>query len=346
MQECFEEFGEVLEVFIIASQAQSGVGCAFVRMSSIDAASAAIADLHEQRVLIPEQRDLGPMQVAFAKGEAVRLGINEKEEILPSFREARQLVEEHKEKKQFFDALQKQQEFHKSMMDHQKAVAEQQQLMSQQVMAFSQQQVVDLIKDGQRNGGPPFKQKWWSYCDQGWSGSRDYDPGHHQADKLISFVGMIVIEYVCEAWFRKHFNDLADLPPLPAHPPGGPPGGPPGMPPRGMPGGMPPPGMPPGMPPPGMFPPGGMPPMMLPPFGMPPPGMPPMLPGAMPGMPGMPPIPHGGKGMLKPGMPFAPGGPGGPPSALEDRGGGKAEKEESESESEAGNIEDINLDDI
>eukprot|EP00971_Amphidinium_carterae_P034924 687824-Amphidinium_carterae.1 len=35
-------------------------------------------------------------QVAFAKGEAIRLGLNEKEEILPSFREARQKVEEHK----------------------------------------------------------------------------------------------------------------------------------------------------------------------------------------------------------------------------------------------------------
>merc|ERR1740138_1757348 len=86
LRECFEEFGEVLEVFIIASQAQSGVGCAFVRMASIEAAEQAIGDLHEQRVLIPEQRELGPMQVAFAKGEAVRLGIDEKEEILPSIR--------------------------------------------------------------------------------------------------------------------------------------------------------------------------------------------------------------------------------------------------------------------
>jgi len=73
LRECFEEFGEVLEVFIIASKAVSGVGCAFVRMQKIDAAAQAIADLHEQRVLIPEQAELGPMQVAFAKGEAIRL---------------------------------------------------------------------------------------------------------------------------------------------------------------------------------------------------------------------------------------------------------------------------------
>lgn len=95
------------EVFIIASQAASGVGCAFVRMSKIPDAEEAIADLHEQRVLIPEMADMGPMQVAFAKGEAIRLGIDEKEEVLPSFREARQKVEEHKEKKQFFDSMKK-----------------------------------------------------------------------------------------------------------------------------------------------------------------------------------------------------------------------------------------------
>eukprot|EP00438_Fugacium_kawagutii_P020449 Skav206754 [mRNA] locus=scaffold167:59436:71363:- [translate_table: standard] len=34
LEECFGEYGEVLEVFIIASQAASGVGCAFVRMAS------------------------------------------------------------------------------------------------------------------------------------------------------------------------------------------------------------------------------------------------------------------------------------------------------------------------
>ncbi|CAJ1370956.1 unnamed protein product, partial [Effrenium voratum] len=90
--------------------AASGVGCAFVRMARIDAAEEAIAELHEQRVLIPEQADLGPMQVAFAKGEAIRLGLDEKEEILPSFKEARQKVVEHQEKKVFFEKMQKQQE--------------------------------------------------------------------------------------------------------------------------------------------------------------------------------------------------------------------------------------------
>merc|ERR1719291_1552942 len=125
IRECFEEFGDVLEVFIIASQAQSGVGCAFVRMGTLEGAENAIADLHEQRVLIPDQAELGPMQVAFAKGEAIRLGIDEKEEILPSFREARQKVVEHNEKKAFFESIQKQQDFQQQVIQHQQAIAQQ-----------------------------------------------------------------------------------------------------------------------------------------------------------------------------------------------------------------------------
>merc|ERR1719436_2073809 len=136
LRECFEEFGDVLEVFVIASQAQSGVGCAFVRMGTLEAAEQAIGDLHEQRVLIPEQRELGPMQVAFAKGEAVRLGIDEKEEILPSFREARQKVTEHKEKKAFFESMQKQQEFQQQVIVHHQAMMQQQQMMAQQAGAL------------------------------------------------------------------------------------------------------------------------------------------------------------------------------------------------------------------
>lgn len=343
MMDCFEEFGEVLEIFIIASKAASGVGCAFVRMAAIDAAEQAIADLHEQRVLIPEQRELGPMQVAFAKGEAVRLGIDEKEEILPSFREARQKVEEHKEKKQFFDNIAKQKEFHEKMMEHQGAVAQQSQLMAAQALTLSQRDLVDVIKDGQRSGGPHFKQKWWNYCDQGWAGTRDYDPGHHPADKLVQFVQMSCMEHAHESWFRKHFKDLPELPAPPPMPPGGMP--PPGMP--GMPGMPPPPGMgPPGMPP--MMPPFGMPP------GMPPPGMPPMM--GPPGMMGMPPMPPPAPpgNMIGSGLPFGPGGPGGPsgPRRIRDRGSQgvmaseKAAEQSSESESEVGNIEDINADDI
>merc|ERR1740138_919128 len=219
LRECFEEFGEVLEVFIIASQAQSGVGCAFVRMGTLDQAEKCIEELHEQRILIPEQRELGPMQVAFAKGEAIRLGIDEKEEILPSFREARQKVVEHNEKKAFFESIQKQQDFQQQVIQHQQAIMQQTQLMGQQAQSLSVGDLVDLIKDGQRNGGQPFKQKWWSYCDQGWAGTRDYDPTHHKQEALAQFAMMSAMEYGHESWFRKHF-DLPELPPPPTPPPG------------------------------------------------------------------------------------------------------------------------------
>jgi hypothetical protein len=312
-------------------------------MVTVEGAEQAIADLHEQRVLIPEQKELGPMQVAFAKGEAVRLGINEKEEILPSFREARQKVVEHNEKRTFFESMKKHEEVHHKVLAHQQAVMEQQQMMVQQIGSLTIQVLIQLIKDGQRSGGQPFKQKWWAYCDQGWAGTRDYDPAHHPQDALAQFVSMATMEYAHEEWFRKHFKDLPDLPELPPIPPGGPPGMPP-LPP----GAPPPPGMPLGMPP-------GMPPMMMPPFGMPPgmappPGMPPMMPPGMP-PPGMPPLP-----------PMPPMPPPGPNRMDRDRRGDdqhgrfrsdalpampqETKKEESESESEEGNIEEINLDDI
>lgn len=250
LRECFEEFGEVLEVFVIGTKAMSGVGCAFIRMTNLEQAETAIQELHEQRVLIPEQRDLGPMQVAFAKGEAIRLGLGEKEEILPSFKEARMKVVEHQEKRIFFEQMQKQQEA------HQQVVIQQQQIQHQAVSAglLATADLVELIKDGQRFGGPHFKQKWWSYCDQGWAGVHDYDPKHHAHETLSQFVSMAAYEHGVEPWFRSRFKDLPPPPagalngqlpqPLGMPPFGCPPFGPPGPP------GMSPPFMPPLMPPP------------------------------------------------------------------------------------------------
>lgn len=358
LQECFEEFGDVLEVFVIASQAQSGVGCAFVRMGTLEQSERAIQELHEQRVLIPDQRDLGPMQVAFAKGEAIRCGIDEKEEILPSYREARQKVVEHNEKRQFFETMQKQQESQKQVMAHQQALAEQHRSMIQQLAALETSELIALIKDGQRFGGPHFKQKWWSYCDQGWAGSRDYDPSHHPHEILAQFLTVAVYEYGHETWFRKHFEDLPELPqlpPMPAGPPGGGPFGPLGM----LPPGAPPMMLPPSFGPPGMLP--GGPPMMQPPGPGPMPGFPP---GAGPMMPPAP------LGPGAPGFPFGPGGPGEANDAdgrrrrsadQADRqarggrgdGGGRSRRDDGQSDasssgsgSEAGDIEDINADDI
>ncbi|CAE7742924.1 FCA, partial [Symbiodinium pilosum] len=310
LEECFQEFGEVIEVFIIASQAASGVGCAFVRMASVEAAEEAISELHEQRVLIPEQADLGPMQVAFAKGEAIRLGLDEKEEILPSFKEARQKVVEHQEKKHFFEKMQKQQEEQAKIVEYQHALMMQHQAMLQQIQEKPREELVTIVKDGQRNGGQPFKQRWWSFCDAGWSGCRDYDPNHHGKEALAHFVSVASTEYGHEQWFKSRFPKLPALPEKPrGMPEPGTPGlmGPPGGPP--LPGGPRPPPGPPGGPP--LGPPLGGP--VGPPLGGPPPGLGvggplPFPPHSMPGMPPGPgPQPHG----MPPvhGMPPAPGMP-------------------------------------
>merc|ERR1740129_1907607 len=134
--------------------------------------------------------------------------------------------------RQFFEGMQKQQEIHQQVLTHQQAMVEQQQMMAQQVTTLPSPELIAIIKDGQRFGGPSFKQKWWSYCDQGWAGTRDYDPSHHPQEALAQFVATAAFEYGHEQWFRKKFDDLPDLPPLPPAPPGPPPGtaGPPAMP--------------------------------------------------------------------------------------------------------------------
>jgi len=352
LNECFEEFGEVLEVFVIDSKAMSNVGCAFIRMGTLEAAENAIQDLHEQRVLIPDQRELGPMQVAFAKGEAVRLGLEEKEEILPSFKEARMKVVEHNEKRQFFEAMQKQHQ-------HQhEAIVKQQELQVQAAQAtqLPKDDLVAIIKDGQRCGGHSFKQRWWSYCDRGWQGIYDYDPSHHPQQTLAQFVSVACFEHGHDSWFKRHFENLPELPPgtpLPPPPfplppfgpaPPGAPNGPPGMPLPPFPMGMPPPPGVPGMPPgfPGM-----------PPHGMPSPGMPPLMP-MPPCMPGVPPMP---------GPPPGPGGPCPMGAEMHSRGGSDAAaqppkpsgdvdaisgggSDSDDDDDDAGDIEDINADDI
>jgi len=424
LRDCFEEFGDVLEVFVIQSQAISGLGCAFIRMASIKGAQAAIAELHEQRVLIPDLSDLGPMQVAFAKGEALRLGIDEKEEVLPTYKQARAKVEEHKEKKMFFEAMSKQQELHEKAMKYHQAVVMQHQTMMRLIVEMPFDGLVGMIKDGQRQGGQPFRDYWQQACEHSWDGNKAKDPAHHSHQMLVHFLHMHIIEFSMENWFVSHFPDLPELPEKPADfpmlpgmspdgkgspmmdSPDGKGGGkgfkggkcgkgpmPPGMMPPGMmPPGMMPPGMtgpgmmsgPPGMMPPGMMPPGMMPPGMMPPGMTGPTGMPPP-PGMIPSGPGLSPVPGGAPGS-GPGMPLGPpqlrgpgpigmrpnlrgpiltgpprlrppvgkggprpGGPvgsGGPTAPTPKEGKEKDPSSEEESESDAGDLNEIDADDI
>lgn len=208
----------MLEVFIIDAQALSGVGCAFVRMSSLEEAKAAMKDLHEQRMLIPDQ-SLGPIQVAFAKGEALRLGLNGKEEILPSLKDSKKNVEDHKEKKQFFENLQNQQRHARKAFEKQQQVY----LQAANARLLSKSELISLVKDGQRHGGSAFRHKWRYFCDQGWQGSFDYDPSRHSDESLSLFVSMANFEHGNEDWFRRPFEKLPAPkvlpPPIPPPPP-------------------------------------------------------------------------------------------------------------------------------
>lgn len=225
LRDCFEEYGEVIEVFMIDSQAVSQVGCAFVRMSSVKEATRAIEELHEQCVIIPSLRELGPMQVAFAKGEALRLGLPEKDETLPSFKEAKQLVAGHKEKQRFFEAVGRQSEVAKRQGEIQKLAAS--------AALLQPSELVQLVKDGQKRGGMLFKDRWRGFCDHSW-GPRLYDPARHAPDSLVRFVSSAAFEFGHNEWFREKFKDIPDealrmlpamappmMPPMFGPPPGG-----------------------------------------------------------------------------------------------------------------------------
>eukprot|EP00435_Cladocopium_sp_Y103_P037275 s2087_g9.t2 len=84
LSRAFEDFGEVLEVFLIDGRGASGARCAFVRLAHLKDAERAIEEMHEKRVLIHERAELGPIQVAFAKGEATRMGLDASKEQLPA----------------------------------------------------------------------------------------------------------------------------------------------------------------------------------------------------------------------------------------------------------------------
>merc|ERR1719456_1694825 len=107
----------------------------------------------------------------------MRLGLDEREEILPSFKEARMKVIEHQEKRQFFEGMQKQQEI------QQEAMAQQQQIQKTlfNLHNLPKGELTSLIKEGQRFGGQPWKQRWWNYCDQGWFGIYDFEPAEGMA---------------------------------------------------------------------------------------------------------------------------------------------------------------------
>lgn len=138
---------------------------------------------------------LAGLQVALAKGEAERLRLHAPEE---STKEARSKLTEA-------------------------------QLSCAYLLTVPE--LAELIKDGQRRGGDPFKQKWRSFCD--WAKRGTHDPLKHEHRSLVHFVVTAAYEYGKESWFRSRFEKLS--PPSTMPQPPGPPSGSsmawPGMPP-------------------------------------------------------------------------------------------------------------------
>lgn len=181
---CFKEYGEVLEVFLIDSvRANTGARCAFVRMAVLEDAERCIEEMHERRVLVKDRAELGPIQVAFAKGETARFGLNPEKETLP----ARWQTggpggggggghggggPSHADPD-----------------------------------SFSKEAFVNLVKEGQRTGGPTFKNHWWAYCDSGKGGVTDYDPKRHSRGSLRTFyITAQNSELAHKPWFRRAVN--------------------------------------------------------------------------------------------------------------------------------------------
>lgn len=178
LSRAFEEYGEVLEVFLIDGRGASGARCAFVRLSHLKDAERAIEDMHEKRVLVHERAELGPIQVAFAKGEAIRMGLDASKEQLP----ARWQVPIT-------------------------AGAPIPASGPVEPDSLSKEALISLVKEGQRSGGQPFKQQWWSYCDQGRGGVADYDPKRHSEKSLRQFFAACQAgEWGAKPWFRRAVN--------------------------------------------------------------------------------------------------------------------------------------------
>jgi len=181
LQDCFADYGTVLEVFLIDSaRSTTGARCAFVRIDSLEHAERAIREMHEQRVLVPERAELGPIQVAFAKGEAQRFGLDPEREQLPARWQIPVKPDAH------------------HIINPGAPVDPD---------SLSKEALVSLIKEGQRTGGQPFKQQWWGYCDSGKGGVHDYDPKRHSRASLRQFfIAAQQGEWGAKPWFRRAIN--------------------------------------------------------------------------------------------------------------------------------------------
>jgi len=211
IRECFEDYGRVVEVFKMKGESpgekrhspyhEDGFTCAFVRVHSLKMAEECIEELHEQRVLIAGKRHMGAMQVAFARGEAARLGLPEIREMLPDRLEAKERVRLQREKGLLLGAAS-------------------QILGSGGINVMLMKEVIlrDIVQEGLTKDDK-FKSAWTHYAQSAWGGTTEADPNAHGHSSLAQFVAMRTFDYMNVAWFKEKIDDasnrcmLGELPP-------------------------------------------------------------------------------------------------------------------------------------
>lgn len=211
IRDCFEDYGRVIEVFKMKGESpgekrhspyhEDGFTCAFVRVASLKMAEECIEELHEQRCLIADKRHLGAMQVAFAKGEAARLGLPEIREMLPDRLEAKERVRLQREKGLLLGAAS--------------------QILGSggiNVMLMRETILQSIVQDG-LGRDDKFKSAWTHYCQSSWGGTTETDPSLHGHNSLAQFVAMRTFDYMNVPWFKERIDDasskcmLGELPP-------------------------------------------------------------------------------------------------------------------------------------
>lgn len=193
---CFEDYGRVVEVFKMKGESpgerrhsmyhEDGFTCAFVRVSSLKMAEDCIEELHEQRCLIAEKRHFGAMQVAFAKGEAARLGLSDTREILPHRMEAKERVRMQREKGILLGAAS--------------------QILGAgriNLMLLSEAVLRSIITRGlEQEEDEQWRMMWHSYAQGGFGGTIETEASEHDHNSLAQFIAMRTFDYKDVPWFK------------------------------------------------------------------------------------------------------------------------------------------------
>ncbi len=140
-------------------------------MRDVPSAEDAIASLHEQEILLKNRRDTGPIQVAYAKGEAVRLGLESTREALPNRLEGKELVRQLKER-MILEAPDQQSFRFKE---------------NGNPFWFPTDPLVEIVKAG-RKRDRMFENCWRHYCSEGWGGTYEIEPELMPHHGIVQFV--------------------------------------------------------------------------------------------------------------------------------------------------------------